>query len=62
MALERTVGDSGCGESDLSEQARHMEQLVQRLLVAEQSEFTEETASHGLNGPPVRDPVFHRGL
>lgn len=52
MALERAGAVVGGSENpELSEQARELEQVVQRLLVAEQSEFAGETASFGLTVP-----------
>lgn len=51
MAVERTGGMLGCGSGDLPEVARELEGLVQRLLMAEQSEFSEETSSFGLTVP-----------
>lgn len=52
MALERAEAVlSGSEGSELAEQARELEQVVQRLLIAEQSEFAEETASFGLTVP-----------
>ncbi len=51
MAIENTAGMLGCGAGELSDVARELEGLVQRLLIAEQSEFSEETASFGLTVP-----------
>jgi DNA-binding MarR family transcriptional regulator len=52
MALERADAVLGSRDSsELTEQARELEQVVQRLLIAEQSEFAEETASFGLTVP-----------
>ena len=62
MALERADAVLGSRDSsELTEQARELEQVVQRLLIAEQSEFAEETASFGLTVPQYvtvrhRDP------
>ena len=52
MALERADAVLGSRDSsELTEQARELEQVVQRLLIAEQSEFAEEPASFGLTVP-----------
>ncbi len=51
MAMEHSSGMLSCGSGDVTEAAHELEGLVQRLLMAEQSVFTEETASFGLTVP-----------